>query len=223
MIATTKSTPAVELIYKYFPKLSSRQREQFEMLLPLYSDWNEKINVISRRDIENLYEHHVLHSLSIAKVIQFKPGTKVLDIGTGGGFPGIPLAIIFPETNFHLVDSIKKKISVVEAVAADLDLKNVTTEWNRVESISGKYHFIVSRAVSYLRTLYTWSKSKISNEQFNDLKNGLLNLKGGDIMDEIETLKSSISSGQPYIQSFPVSDFFIEEYFREKWVVYVEG
>lgn len=206
----------MELIRKYFPALSPTQLSQFEQLLPLYTGWNAKINVISRKDIEHLYLHHVLHSLSIAKVIQFQPGTKVLDIGTGGGFPGIPLAILFPDTQFHLTDSIKKKIRVVEEVKNALQLKNVTADWKRAEEVSGQYHFVVSRAVSYLKTLYTWSRNKISEEQFNDLPNGLLALKGGDINDELDAMEK-------LPQLFPVSDFFKEEYFREKWVVYLKG
>ncbi len=205
----------MELIEKYFPHLSPAQLNQFKQLLALYTEWNSKINVISRKDIEQLYLHHVLHSSSIAKVMQFKPGTKVLDIGTGGGFPGIPLAILFPDVQFHLVDSIKKKIRVVEEVRDALHLKNVTAEWKRVEEISGQYHFVVSRAVSYLKTLYIWSQNKISKEQFNDLKNGLLVLKGGDLTDELDALDHP-----PRL--FPINDFFEEEYFKEKWVVYVK-
>ncbi|GIV33042.1 MAG: ribosomal RNA small subunit methyltransferase G [Chitinophagales bacterium] len=223
MITTSGTSELAAPVFKYFPQLTARQKEQMELLQPLYSEWNDKINVISRKDIDNLYTHHVLHSLSIARVIQFKSGTKILDIGTGGGFPGIPLAILFPEARFHLVDSVKKKIMVVEAVTHALELKNVTAEWNRVENISGSYHFVVSRAVSYLKTLYTWSRNKLSNEHFNDLKNGLLSLKGGDILDEIEALKLSISDNQPYIQTYAIHDFFKEEYFLDKWIVYVEG
>jgi len=206
----------MELIRKYFPALSPTQLSQFEQLLPLYTGWNAKINVISRKDIEHLYLHHVLHSLSIAKVIQFQPGTKVLDIGTGGGFPGIPLAILFPDAQFHLTDSIKKKIRVVQEVKNALQLKNATAEWKRAEEVSGQYHFVVSRAVSYLKTLYTWSRDKISKEQFNELPNGLLVLKGGDINDELDAMEK-------LPQLFPVSDFFKEDYFREKWVVYLKG
>ena len=161
-----------------------------------------------------MYLHHVLHSLSIAKVLQFKPGTKVLDIGTGGGFPGIPLAILFPKVQFHLVDSIKKKIRVVDEVISGLQLKNATAEWKRAEEVSGEYHFVVSRAVSYLKTLYTWSQNKISKQQFNDFKNGLLVLKGGDLADELDAVDA-----KPEL--FPINDFFEEEYFKEKWVVYL--
>jgi len=204
-----------KLIRKYFTNLASTQQYQFEQLLPLYKEWNDKINVISRKDIEHFYLHHVLHSLSIAKVIQFKPGTKVLDIGTGGGFPGIPLSIMFPDSNFHLVDSIRKKIQVVQEVIHALKLKNATAEWNRAENVSGKYHFITSRAVSHLKTLYNWSKKKVSKGQFNDLDNGLLNLKGGDLTDELEALDVKA-------QLYPISNFFEEEYFKEKWVVYIK-
>ena len=212
-----------DILKKYFPNLTSAQFSQFEKLIPLYTEWNTKINVISRKDIDNLALHHVLHSLSIAKVIQFKKGTKVLDIGTGGGFPGIPLAIMFPDTQVILVDSIKKKIRVVESVVDALDLKNATVQWKRAENVSGKYHFIISRAVSYLKTLYTWTQNKISQEQFNDLKNGLLNLKGGDITDEINSLKSSVNGEQRIIHTYHISDFFEEDYFKEKWLVYVQG
>lgn len=204
------------LIKKHFPNLSPNQVKQFEQLLPLYTEWNAKINVVSRKDIEHLYLHHVLHSLSIAKVIQFKAGTKVLDIGTGGGFPGIPLAILFPEAQFHLVDSIKKKIRVVEEIITTLELKNATAEWKRAEEVSGQYHFVVSRAVSYLKTLYTWSQNKISKQQFNDFKNGLLALKGGDLADELDAVDA-----KPEL--FPINNFFEEDYFKEKWVVYVNA
>lgn len=189
--------------------------------MPLYTEWNAKINVISRKDVRHLYLHHVLHSLSIAKVIQFAPETKVLDIGTGGGFPGIPLAIMFPEAKFHLVDSVKKKIRVVQEVINAVGLKNAAAEWNRAEEVSGQYHFVVSRAVSYLKTLYTWSKDKISDEQFNKLPNGLLTLKGGDIADEIDSLKSSLHGTQCTVHSYPLREFFKEEYFTDKLIVYV--
>ena len=212
----------MDLSKKHFPDISTVQQHQFEQLLPLYTEWNAKINVISRKDIKHLYLHHVLHSLSIAKVIQFAPGTKVLDIGTGGGFPGIPLAILFPDAHFHLVDSVKKKIRVVEEVISALQLKNADAEWKRAEDVSGKYHFVVSRAVSYLKTLYTWSRNKVSDEQFNPLRNGLLVLKGGDISDEIAALETSEHVSDSAIRTFPIGDFFHEDYFNEKCVVYVE-
>ncbi|HXH17637.1 MAG TPA: 16S rRNA (guanine(527)-N(7))-methyltransferase RsmG [Chitinophagales bacterium] len=195
---------------------------QFRQLFPLYTGWNSTINVISRKDIGQLYLHHVLHSLSIAKVIQFKPGTNVLDVGTGGGFPGIPLAILFPDSQFHLVDSVKKKIKVVEDVIGSLQLKNATSEWTRAEDVAGKYHFVVSRAVCELETLFIRMREKISGEQFNSLKNGLLVLKGGDLTEEIESLRKAAHHAPCSVRQFAIRDFFEEDYFREKWVVHVE-
>lgn len=183
-------------------------------LFDLYSDWNEKINVISRKDIENLYVNHVLHSLGIAKVMSFKPGASVLDVGTGGGFPGIPLAILFPETKFHLVDSIGKKITVVNAVADGLALKNVWGEQIRAEQIKGKYDFIVSRAVTRLKEFYGWIHQKVKDKSMHDLDNGILYLKGGDLDEELKELK------KPY-SLYNLSDYFKEEFFETKKVVYV--
>ncbi len=208
--------PQHQLISEYFPELSDVQNQKIKRLFPLYEKWNAQINVISRKDLEQLYLHHVLHSLSIAKVIQFAPDTNVLDIGTGGGFPGIPLAIFFPEVRFHLVDSIGKKIKVVENIIEELELKNATAQWTRAEEVAGQYHFVVSRAVSYLKTLFTWSQKKISEEQFNTLKNGLLVLKGGDIQDELQALDVPATI-------YPISDYFKEEFFHEKFVVHVES
>ena len=204
----------MELITKYFPGLSERQLEQFKQLDPLYKEWNEQINVISRKDIDFLYERHILHSLGIAKVIAFKPETLVLDIGTGGGFPGIPLAILFPETTFVLIDSIGKKIKVVQEVAQAIGLTNLTAIHGRAEEVDEKFHFIVSRAVTRLKPFYEWTKNKYSGEQFNDLKNGILYLKGGDLDEEIAELKKPV-------QLYNLSDFFQEEFFETKKVLYV--
>ena len=205
----------MDVVTKYFPDLSKKQLHQFRQLQPIYESWNSRINVISRKDVQHLYLHHVLHSLSIAKVIQFAPGTTVLDIGTGGGFPGIPLAILFPETQFHLTDSIKKKIIVAEAVWKEIGLVNVTTEWNRAENLHGKYHFAVSRAVAELKTLFTWIQKKISKEQINTLPNGLICLKGGDVTAEIAALGAKVNR-------YAIHDFFEEDFFNEKWILHVE-
>lgn len=203
----------MELILKYFPKLTTLQKEQFQKLEELYSFWNERINVISRKDISHLYLHHVLHSLSIAKVVEFKKGTDILDIGTGGGFPGMPLAILFPETHFHLVDSIGKKIKVVREVAGSLQLGNVSSEHARAEQVKGKYDFIISRAVTDLKTLSNWSKGKIKPESVHDLKNGLLVLKGGDITEELIAF--------PKAKVFNIHDFFEDDYFQQKVIIYL--
>jgi|SRR5690606_21384076 len=199
-------------ILKYFPDLSEKQTEQFSKLKDLYFKWNEKINVISRKDIDELYVNHVLHSLAIAKVIQFKPGAEILDVGTGGGFPGIPLAILFPQVNFHLVDSIQKKILVVSEVAMALDLKNVKAEAQRAEKLKSKYDFIVSRAVTQMPKFVGWVKNKIKKENMHSFANGILYLKGGDLSEELKEFKNA--------QIFPVSDYFSEEFFDTKKVVY---
>ena len=204
----------MSVIEQYFPNLTDKQKDQFVKLYALYADWNEKINVISRKDIENLYVNHVLHSLGIAKVMNFKPGAQVLDVGTGGGFPGIPLAILFPETNFHLVDSIGKKITVVNAVAEGLGLKNVRGEQIRAEQIKGKYDFIVSRAVTRLKEFYGWIHQKVKDKSVHDLDNGILYLKGGDLEEELAELK------KPY-SLYSLSDYFKEDFFETKKVVYV--
>lgn len=204
----------MKLINKYFPTLTSEQRERFEALGALYHDWNAKINVISRKDIENLYEHHVLHSLGIAHIIHFKPGTTILDLGTGGGFPGIPLAILFPDCQFHLLDSIKKKVLVCTEVAKALDLHNVTTQWSRAEEVKEKYQFVVSRAVMPLADLVRIVRGKIDKKvQLNGLPNGLICLKGGELEHEVLPLKSSTIIT-------PLSECFEEEYFQTKKVVY---
>ena len=201
-----------ELILKYFPDLSENQKQQFDKLQELYAEWNAKINVISRKALDSLYEKHVLHSLGIARVINFSPNTKVLDIGTGGGFPGIPLAIMFPETHFTLVDSIGKKITVVKEVAAALQLQNVTAIHARAEDIPGKFHFVVSRAVTQMPVFLRWLKGKFEKEQFNPKHNGVLYLKGGDLSEELSGLKCEI---------FDLKKYFEGEFFETKKVVYL--
>ncbi|MEK6476741.1 16S rRNA (guanine(527)-N(7))-methyltransferase RsmG [Catalinimonas sp. 4WD22] len=200
-------------ISTYFPELSEKQIDQFARLYDLYQDWNAKINVISRKDIAHIYLHHVLHSLAIAKVSPFKPGTEILDIGTGGGFPGIPLAIMFPKTQFYLVDSIGKKIKVVQAVAEALELKNVRSDHLRAEKVKGKYDFVVTRAVAPLKTLYQWSRQKIKTKSQHDLYNGLICLKGGNLEQEVKEVQLNYAL-------YPISDYFQEEYFKEKFVLY---
>lgn len=201
-----------EIILKYFPNLTDQQKSQFQQLETLYKDWNEKINVISRKDIDEFYERHVLHSLGIAKIMEFADGTKVLDIGTGGGFPGIPLAILFPNVEFTLVDSIGKKITVVNAVAESLGLKNVKAYHERAEKIKDKFHFVVSRAVTQMPVFLRWLKGKFEKEQFNPKHNGVLYLKGGDLGDELAGIKCEI---------YHLKDQFEEEFFDTKKVVYL--
>ncbi|QYA24153.1 16S rRNA (guanine(527)-N(7))-methyltransferase RsmG [Gramella sp. MT6] len=203
----------MELIRKYFPELSADQISKFEKLEELYKDWNLKINVVSRKDIDEIYLRHVLHSLGIAKVQQFKPGSKILDVGTGGGFPGIPLAILFPESTFHLVDSIGKKIKVVEEVSEGLGLENVTTFNQRVEELSGNYDFIVSRAVAVMPTFVRWVKGKIAKDNQHDRKNGILYLKGGDLSEELKDYRTA--------EIFELSNFYEEDFFDTKKVVYL--
>jgi 16S rRNA (guanine527-N7)-methyltransferase len=202
-----------QIIHTYFPGLSSLQYEQFERLYDLYADWNSKINVISRKDIELLYEHHVLHSLAIAKVIEFRKNTKVLDVGTGGGFPGIPLAILFPETEFFLVDSIGKKIKVVQEIAAALKLGNVKAEQKRAEEMKEQFDFIVCRAVTGFPEFYNWVKYKASPKSFNKIPNGILCLKGGDLAEELTQFKRA--------KIYELKDFFKEEFFATKKLVYL--
>jgi 16S rRNA methyltransferase gidB len=204
----------MDIILKYFPDLTDTQKEQFAALYDLYTDWNSKINVISRKDITNLYEHHVLHSLGIAKVIQFKPGTSVMDLGTGGGFPGIPLAILFPDTKFHLVDSIGKKVRVATEIANAIGLKNVTTRHCRAEEEKQLFDFVVSRAVMPLTDLLKIIRKNISSEQHNALPNGLICLKGGELDREVMPVKH-----QTIVTD--LKDFFSEEFFETKKVVYV--
>ena len=203
---------SLELILQYFPNITSEQKKQFAELEVLYKDWNEKINVISRKDTDSLYEKHILHSLGIAKVMQFADGTKVLDIGTGGGFPGIPLAILFPNVQFTLVDSIGKKITVVKGVAESLELKNVTPHDMRAEQLKEKFHFVVSRAVTQMPVFLTWLRGKFEKEQFNPKHNGVLYLKGGDLAEELAGLKAEI---------FNLKNYFDGEFFDTKKVVYL--
>ena len=203
-----------ELIQQYFEGLSAVQVTQFDQLYELYSFWNAQINVISRKDIDELYERHILHSLGIAKFVTFTPGTKVLDVGTGGGFPGIPLAILFPDTQFHLVDSIGKKIKVVTEVAAALGLNNVKASHLRAEQVPDKYDFVVSRAVTRLVDFYPWIKGKFIKESKNAIPNGILYLKGGD-------LKEEIAESRLKAELYPLSAYFEEEFFETKYVVYI--
>lgn len=205
----------MDIIKKYFPGLTDVQIQQFAQLYDLYSDWNSKINVISRKDIQNLYEHHVLHSLGIAKLINFKPGTAVMDLGTGGGFPGIPLAILFPEVRFHLVDSIGKKIRVGQEVASAIGLQNVAFAHERGEEEKGKFHFVVSRAVMPLQDLIKIVQKNISDEQFNVMPNGLICLKGGELEEETRMYKNRRMISD-------LSEWFDEEFFKTKKVVYVD-
>lgn len=204
----------VELIQQHFSKITETQLKQFGQLQSLYSEWNERINVISRKDIEQLYERHVLHSLSIAKVMEFRPGTTVLDIGTGGGFPGIPLAILFPEAKFHLVDSIGKKIKVVNEVAQAIGLTNVTTAHIRAEQIKDTYHFVISRAVTNLSDFVPWTYRKFKKANICALPNGILYLKGGDLTEELAPFKKKAVV-------YSLSDYFEGEFFETKKVVYL--
>jgi len=204
----------IEIITKYFPDLTDQQLDQFGRLSSLYDEWNTQINVISRKDIEQLYERHVLHSLAIAKVIQFKPQTTILDVGTGGGFPGIPLAILFPETSFLLIDSIGKKIKVVSEVASALNLGNVTAEHIRVEDVKQKFDFVVSRAVTAFPRFVSMVRTKIANHSNNDLTNGILYLKGGDFEEEIEPFRKQI-------QVYELQSFFQEEFFETKRLIHM--
>lgn len=203
----------MEVILKYFPNLTENQQHQFGLLAELYSDWNAKINVVSRKDIESLYERHVLHSLGIAKVTSFVPGTKIMDVGTGGGFPGIPLAILFPEVDFYLIDVIGKKIKVVQEVAFALGLKNVIAEQKRAEMVKTQFDFVVSRAVTNMPDFVNWVQHKIKKKDSNALSNGILYLKGGDLTQELESFPQAVE--------FSLSNYFEEEFFETKKVVYL--
>ena len=209
--------PSVQDIFRYFPNLTEEQKNQFESLDELYRFWNAQINVVSRKDIDMLYEHHVLHSLSIAKVLEFLPGETVLDVGTGGGFPGIPLSILFPETSFHLVDSIGKKIKVVQEVAQALGLKNVRASHMRAEEVKGTVDFVISRAVTQLKEFYPWVRAKIRKGGKNTLANGVLYLKGGDLTEELAAAKLK------GVQQFAISKYFPQDFFLTKYVVYFEA
>lgn len=204
----------ISLITKYFPNLSEVQIEQFSALQGLYEEWNAQINVISRKDLENLYERHVLHSLAIAKVNDFSAGSKVLDVGTGGGFPGVPLAILYPEVSFHLVDSIGKKIKVVNAVSEQIGLKNITAAHGRAEDVSGKFDFVVSRAVAKLPVFMTWVQGKFEKRFLNPKPNGVLFLKGGDLRQEIKEVNTTVDE-------YELSAHFEEEFFQTKKVLYI--
>jgi 16S rRNA (guanine527-N7)-methyltransferase len=204
----------MDIILKYFPDLTGEQKGKFQRLFPLYSYWNSRINVISRKDIDHLYERHVLHALAIAKLIRFKPKTHILDAGTGGGFPGIPLAIIFPDVSFHLVDSIGKKIKVVDAVTDELGLKNIKTSQERVENIGSSYDFVISRAVTELPKFCEWVKHLISSKSVNTLQNGIIYLKGGEVTHEVKSLKMKY-------KIYPISDYFEESFFETKKIVHL--
>ncbi len=203
----------MEEILKQFPDLSENQILQFQKLQSLYEDWNAKINVISRKDIDELYTRHVLHSLGIAKIIEFRPGSKIMDVGTGGGFPGIPLAILHPEVDFYLIDVIAKKIKVVNEVAAGLGLKNVKAEQKRAELVKQEFDFIVSRAVTNMPDFVSWVDDKVSKKQNHELANGILYLKGGDLTEELKAF--------PKATEYNLSDFFKEEFFETKKVVHL--
>jgi 16S rRNA (guanine527-N7)-methyltransferase len=204
----------VAIIIKYFPQLTGRQVEQFAALDSLYREWNNRINVISRRDIDDLYEHHILHSLSIARIVGFASGAEILDVGTGGGFPGIPLAILFPDTNFLLIDSIGKKLKVVDAIAEALQLKNVHTMHIRAEELARKFDFVISRAVTSLPNFIPWISRKFTERQLHDVPNGAFFLKGGDLSEELANYRHIATV-------YPVKDIFEEPFFEEKKIVYI--
>ena len=204
----------MDIILKYFPHLTELQKKQFNQLQNLYTIWNSKINVISRKDIEYLYLKHILHSLSISKIIDFNPKTKIIDVGTGGGFPGIPLAILFPKSEFVLVDSIEKKIKVVNAISENIGLKNVRVIHSRVEDVHESFDFVISRAVTSMKTFHKWVSKKISNVQKNSLSNGIIYLKGGDLREELNGIKD--------VRIYNIIDYFKEEFFETKSIVYIK-
>lgn len=208
----------IEAINTYFPKLSEQQQRQFEQLGPLYREWNDKINVISRRDIENLYAHHILHALGIAKVVKFRTGAKILDLGTGGGLPGIPLAILYPNVQFTLIDGTRKKIKVVQEIIDAIGLENAEAKHIRAEELKDRFDFVVCRAVASLEKLVPWTERLLRREERHALPNGLLTLKGGDLKSEIKELGKG-----HYVELFPLTDYFPLEYYIEKYVVYVQG
>lgn len=203
----------MKLLYKYFPNLDEEKLQQLEKLSLLYKDWNTKINVVSRKDIDEIYLRHVLHSLAIAKFIKFKPKSKIIDVGTGGGFPGIPLAILFPETHFVLVDSIAKKIKVVNEVVMGLNLKNVKSINDRIENTKGNYDFIISRAVAAMPTFVNWTKGKIAKHSNHDIKNGIIYLKGGDLSEELKAYRNA--------EIIPLTKYYEEDFFETKKIVYL--
>jgi len=205
----------MDIIEKYFPHLTPHQKHQFSQLESVYKEWNQHINVISRKDIDQFYERHVLHSLAIAKSLEFKPKSTILDVGTGGGFPGIPLAILFPECSFHLVDSIGKKIKVVQSVVDQLEIKNVRVSHQRAENVKDRYDFIVSRAVTKMPGFISWVRKSIKKKQRNALPNGILYLKGGDLKEEMKEVRN-------HYEIFEISNWFKEEFFETKKVVYVQ-
>ncbi len=206
-----------DFIFKYFPELTDRQKEQIEQLESLYREWNSRINVISRKDMDNFYLHHVLHSLGIAKLLSFKPGTKIMDVGTGGGFPGIPLAVLFPETEFYLVDSIGKKIKVVREIARTLRLENVKAEQIRAEEVKHSFDFVVSRAVTDLEVFTQWTLRKVHPRSFNKLPNGILYLKGTNVEQEIDRVRIK----KIKVATYPLEHFFEEDFFKTKQIVHV--
>ena len=210
----------MQIIEKYFPDLSDGQRSRFQELDAIYHDWNAKVNLVSRKDIDNLYERHVLHSLAIAKVLRFNDGADILDVGTGGGFPGIPLAILMPNVRFHLIDGTLKKIKVVQDVIEQLGLKNATAQAIRAEELKNvRYDFVVTRAVAELNQLRLWTSQRLfKTKESHSMPNGLIALKGGKIKAEIKALPKG-----EYVETYPISDFFEEEYFKEKFVVYLQG
>ncbi|MDR1725472.1 MAG: 16S rRNA (guanine(527)-N(7))-methyltransferase RsmG [Bacteroidales bacterium] len=210
-----KSDDIVSILDEHFPFLTPQQKEKYCALADLYKEWNEKINLISRKDIDNVFVHHILHSLATAKIVKFKPNCDILDVGTGGGLPGIPLAIMFPKTNFMLVDSVGKKIRVVEEITAALELKNVKAANVRAETLNQKFDFIVSRAVTTLPEFYKWMANKVSKIQYHNIKNGILYLKGGDLKEELQGFVSK------KVKIYDISAFFNDEYFETKKVIHI--
>lgn len=207
----------MKLIKAYFPNLSEVQYQQLEKLGQLYKEWNDKINVISRKDIDNVYNHHILHSMAIAKFIQFKPAANILDLGTGGGLPGIPMAILFPETQFRLIDGTRKKITVVQAIKEELGLKNVVARHIRAEEMKERFDFVICRAVASLDKLFQWSTPLLSKKERHAFPNGLITLKGGDLEAEVEMLPRGT-----YVDIVPLSHYYLEPFFEEKAIVYVQ-